>query len=312
MEPGRIFTCTPHTSNISIGVSFTLKGYNVQDLGPERDCHDQASWGGIYTLHGLPLSWRYWSTVFVKIMCTWLYNYLTHCILLLSQLPCLGHKQHLGLSASMIAELLQTKKSSGFTGVHKHLNAFNRSLCSDVGVSINNESLHDMQQRNIDSVHWIMIKIKHGMNADFQKSDLYGSIRHSQSLRGVESGGFLNDATHPGLVLLESLNHLPRMTLTSQGIANDCHTGQWNAPGITTAGEAPLTTSTRHCLGCQMLSMLSSHSGDRADRPDRKLANVCKCKLPTKVTAGFRHLRRIKDSTIKDSTTVYCVQNSPR
>ncbi len=77
MEPGRIFTCTPHTSNISIGVSFTLKGYNVQDLGPERDCHDQASWGRIYTLHGLPLSWRYWSTVFVKIMRTWL-SYTLH------------------------------------------------------------------------------------------------------------------------------------------------------------------------------------------------------------------------------------------
>lgn len=65
-------------------------------------------------LHGLPLSCR--STAFVKAMCTCQF---THCILLLSQLPCLGHKQHLGLCARTIAELLQTKKTCGFTGVHK-------------------------------------------------------------------------------------------------------------------------------------------------------------------------------------------------
>ena len=45
--------------------------------------------------------------------------------------------------------------------------------------------------------------------------------------------------------------------------------------------------------------MLSSHSGDRADRK----ANVCKCKLPTKVTAGFRHLRKIKGSSIQYSVS---------
>ena len=65
-------------------------------------------------LHGLPLSCI--ATAFVKAMCTCQF---THCILLLSQLPCLGHKQHLGLCARTIAELLQTKKTSGFTGVHQ-------------------------------------------------------------------------------------------------------------------------------------------------------------------------------------------------
>ena len=44
--------------------------------------------------------------------------------------------------------------------------------------------------------------IQNEMNADFSEFR-YGWIQHSQSLRGVDSGGFLNDATHPGLVLLQ-------------------------------------------------------------------------------------------------------------
>lgn len=134
VEPGRIVTCAPHASNASIGVSLRLKGYNVQDPRPGQDCHDPCR----YTSYRICKSYVYMPI------------YTLHPTFIAASLS--------GTQATSWA-LCQddcgapaNRKNMWFHWCTQDSNASNRSFCSDVGVSISNESLHDMQERIIDSV----------------------------------------------------------------------------------------------------------------------------------------------------------------